>query len=321
MHVIRALTSNARRLAVAALGAALTISIVPAARAAEPLALVRVATIPIDAGSEVYYAQKLGFFAKNGIQVEITPLNSGSAVTAGVVGGAADVGQSNAVPLSQAHERGIPLVIVAAANHYSGKAQQAGLIVDKDSPIKTAKDFNGKTIGIAGIRGIMEVGIKAWLDKNGADASSIKLLDMPFPEMAAAVEAHRIDGAVLTEPVFSASVKTGKFRVIADPYTAIAPEFLMGAWFSTSAWAQANPKLVAAYSKSILEAAKWANGHQKQSAQILEDATKVPMGESVHRVPFAERLEASDLQPLIDACAKYGLLKSSFPAQQLLAQQ
>jgi NitT/TauT family transport system substrate-binding protein len=321
MHVVRAFAHSARRFAVAGLGAAFILSLAPAAHATDALALVRVATIPIDAGSEVYYADKLGFFAKNGIQVEITALNSGSAVTAGVVGGAADVGQSNAVPLSQAHERGIPLVIVAAANHYSGKAQQAGLIVDKDSPIKTAKDFNGKTIGIAGIRGIMEVGIRAWLDKNGADANSVKLLDMPFPEMAAAVSAHRIDGAVLTEPVFSANVKTGKYRVIADPYTAIAPEFLMGAWFSTSAWAQANPKLVTAYSKSILEAAKWANTHQKQSAQILEDATKVPMGESVHRVPFAERLDAADLQPLIDACAKYGLLKTAFPAQQLLAQQ
>jgi hypothetical protein len=41
------------------------------------------------------------------------------------------------------------------------------------------------------------------------------------------------------------------------------------------------------------------------------------MGTTVHRVPFAERFRAADLQPLIDVCAKYGLLKASFPASEL----
>ena len=35
----------------------------------------------------------------------------------------------------------------------------------------------------------------------------------------------------------------------------------------------------------------------------------------------ADRLEARDMQPLIDASAKYGALKSSFPASELLVSE
>jgi hypothetical protein len=34
---------------------------------------------------------------------------------------------------------------------------------------------------------------------------------------------------------------------------------------------------------------------------------------------YPERLRASELQPLIDASAKYGLLKASFPAKDIIA--
>jgi hypothetical protein len=37
------------------------------------------------------------------------------------------------------------------------------------------------------------------------------------------------------------------------------------------------------------------------------------------RVTFADRLDARDMQPLIDASAKYGALKATFPAAQLMA--
>ena len=306
-----------RRLGIAIVAPALLLALA-SPMGADVLPTIRVATVPIDAGSEVYYAQKLGIFQKNGINVEITSLNSGSAVTAAVIGGAADIGQSNVVPLAQAHERGIPVTIVAAANEYLAGSKQAGLIVVKDSKMQSARDFNGKTISISGVRGFMELGTLAWLDKNGADPKSVHFLDLPFAEMPDAVANHRIDAAVVTEPVYSAALKSDRFRVVADVYTAIGNEFLIGGWFAKSTWAKDNPQLVSAFAKSMNEAAKWANTHHQQSGQMLAEATNVRMGESDHRVPFAEKLDPAGLQTLIDACAKYGLIKASFPAAQLI---
>src|SRR5580704_6682474 len=118
-----------RRTAVVLTGALLAFTLHAASAADVPLQTIRVATVPADAGSEVYYAQKLGIFKDNGLDVQITGLANGSAVTSAVIGGAADIGQSNVVSLSQAHERGIPVVIVAGANMYRVQANESGMIV------------------------------------------------------------------------------------------------------------------------------------------------------------------------------------------------
>jgi NitT/TauT family transport system substrate-binding protein len=320
MNAASTLAQPGRHLAAALVATGLLVSVGPAAAPADPLPTIRVATIPIDAGSEVYYAQTMHFFEKAGITVEITGMNSGGAVTTAVVAGAADIGQSNAVSLAEAHEHGVPVVFVAPANSYSLKASQAGLLVLNDSPIHNARDFAGKTVGISGLRGITEAGTLNWIDKNGGDSKTVRFLDLPFPEMASAVAAHRIDAALVTEPVLSAALNTKQFRVVADPYSAIASDFLMGGWFATPAWVKAHPQAAAAFAKAIHETARWANTHHAESAVILESVSNAHMGTAVHRVPFAEALRASDLQPLIDVCAKYGLLKAPFPAAELFPQ-
>ena len=308
-----------RRTAAIAIAVLIGVSIVATASAADaPLPVIRVATVPVDAGAEVYYAWKLGFFKANGIDVEITGLSNGAAVTAAVIGGAADVGQSNAVSIAQAHERGIPVVIIAGANRYTIPAKESGLGVPADSPIHTAKDLTGKTIAISGLRGITEIGTRNWLDKNGGDSNSVKLIDMPFPAMADALGQHRMDAALITQPYLEAALETKKVRLVADVYAAIAPDFLLGGWIAMTSWVQAHPALAAAFAKTMYQTAKWANTHQSESAIILADAAKIPLNPTDHRIPYAEKLVPSDLQKLIDICAQYGLLKSSFPATQLI---
>ena len=297
---------------------ALTPGVAPAADV--PLQTIKVATIPIDAGSEVFYAQKMGFFKNNGINVEITTLNAGAAVTAAVITGTVDVGQSNAVTVAQAHERGIPVMIIAGANRFLVTAGESGLVVPVDSPIRTAQDLTGKTVAISGVRGITEIGMRNWTDKNGGDATTLKFVDMPFPTMIAALAQKRVDAAQLTIPELQAALDSKDYRLISDVYSAISKDFMIGGWIATTPWIQAHPALAAAFAKSIYQAGKWANSHHAESAAILEDVTKVHMTRSDHRIPFEEKLTTADLQPLIDICAKYGILKAAFPAGEIVWQ-
>src|SRR5665213_4146356 len=74
-----------------------------------------VALVPSDTAAQVYYAVDLGLFSRAGILAEITPMNSGPAIAAGVASGALDIGFSNFVSLSSAPERGLPFTMVAPA--------------------------------------------------------------------------------------------------------------------------------------------------------------------------------------------------------------
>jgi NitT/TauT family transport system substrate-binding protein len=309
---------QARRWSAAVVTAALLFALGSAGSHADEMTTIRVATIPIDAGSQAYYAQTMGFFRSAGLNVQLTSLNNGAAVAAAVAGGAVDIGQSNAVSIAVAHEKGIPFVYIAGANRYSAKNHQAALLVSAESPLRTARDLNGKTIGISGIRGITEIGTRNWMDKNGADSKTVRFLEMPFSGMAGALEKNRVDAALLSEPELEAALNTNHFRVLADVYPAIANDFLFGGWFATTDWAKAHPDLVRAYAHAMQDAARWANGHQRESAAILDKATGIRMGPSVHRVTFADDLDPTELQPVIDLCAKYGLIKASFPASQIV---
>jgi NitT/TauT family transport system substrate-binding protein len=281
--------------------------------------VIRVATTPVDIGAQPLYAQDLGLFKKAGLEATVSLVSNGAAVSAAVMGGTFDVAQSNVPTLATAHEKGLPFVIVAPAGLYSSKAPTSVCGVAKNSPVKTAKDLNGKTVGVTGLLNITQVAASAWLDKNGADVSSIKFVEIPFSGMAPALVAGRIDAGVLVDPDLQEALDTGHARVLSKCYDAVAPQFLVGAFFSTSDYAKGHPEVIRKFVGVMAEAARWANAHQRESAQILEKWTKVHATPDMARVTYAERLSAAQVQPIIDASARYKALKATFPATDLFA--
>jgi NitT/TauT family transport system substrate-binding protein len=65
---------------------------------AQTVQVLNVGTIPLDANGPLYYAQQLGYFKDVGLDVHITPMNSGPTVAAAVVSGALDVASRTSLP-------------------------------------------------------------------------------------------------------------------------------------------------------------------------------------------------------------------------------
>src|SRR5580698_10513650 len=70
---------------------------------------------PVDTAAEIFVAQDMGFFAKQGLDVQIEPGTNGSAIAAAVSSDAVDTGYSDLVTLAKAHLKGIDFVAVAPA--------------------------------------------------------------------------------------------------------------------------------------------------------------------------------------------------------------
>jgi NitT/TauT family transport system substrate-binding protein len=299
---------------------ALSAGLVSAAGAQQTtLPTVRIAMPPVDAASQAFYAREKGFFKNHGLNVEIQTVSSGGAVAAAVAGGAADIGQSNLSSLCSAHERGLPFVAIAGANQFVAKQHQSALVVAPNSPLRDAKDFNGKTIGVSGLKNITEIGFDLWMDSHGGNYQSVKVLELPFSSMADAVATGRIDAAMMTEPELSGALEKKRVRTAAAPLESIGREFVVGTWFATASYVKAHPDVVRAYAAAMADAANWANRNQAESGKILAAQTGVTMGANAARVLFANRLDVKEMQPVIDASAKYGALKATFPALQLMA--
>ena len=88
----------------------------------------------------------------------------------------------------------------------------------------------------------------------------------------------------------------------------VSKRFLATGWIAGDAWLAANPALAAKFAAVMKQTAEWANGHRKESAEILLKYTKMTpeIVARMNRATYGTALEASLLQPVIDNAAKYG---------------
>jgi NitT/TauT family transport system substrate-binding protein len=292
------------------------------AAAQTPLLDLRVAANANDTFAPPYYAQDEGFFTREGLNVDLQTISNGAAITAAVVGGTIDIGVAVPVTIAGAYLRGLPLVIIAAGALSISSVPNTRLCVAGDSALKTAKDFEGKTIAINALGVGLELAPFVWLTVNGADKSKVKLVELPFSEMGLALERHTVDAAVLTEPAFTVAAKENHIKMFANVNTAIAPVYVSSCWFTTRPFAQAHPEHVRRFVRAIYDAQKWANAHQDLSAGILTKYSKldISLTRSMTRAHYAEQLRASDIQPFLDIELQYGGLPTHVSASDLIYQ-
>jgi NitT/TauT family transport system substrate-binding protein len=305
-----------RRNALAGLGAGIAAAATPlAALANDPL---HIASIPLDAGAEAYYAYDLGYFRDAGIDATVDSIPSGAAILAAVASGAVDVGFSNLISIAVAYKHNVPVTLLAPGSLYTASIPTSVLMVPKDSPAKTARDLNGKTLAVNGLKTITQYAPELWIDKNGGDSTTVKFVEMTFPQIVEALGTNRIDAAIVADP-FIAQAKPAA-RILADAYDAIGSRYIIGCWFTTTQWAAAHPALAGRFAQAIARTALWANTHKPQSGQILAKYSKMDpaVAATMLRVDYAPRFVKSDMQPVIDLVARYGGLSASFPADELI---
>lgn len=306
------------RLALALAAAVLALG--TASLAQTPSPTIRIGAAPDDQGRPLLYAAQSGMFKKAGLNVEIVKLANGSAVAAAIAGGSLELGKGSSLSPVQGYAKGIKFVVVANLANYSSAAPDTALIVLRDAPIKTPKDLVGKTIGVAGLEDLNTLSIYAWLDKNGLQASQVHFVEMPYSAAPAALEQHRIDATVALEPLYSAAMATGKFRVLAHPWSAIANRFSDAVLYGNASWINAHRDTVVKLNQVLHDAAVYVSAHQSETTHIAAayggfDSSKL---KDFHPPAWATDLQPGDLQPTIDDAAKYKMIPKAFPASEII---
>jgi NitT/TauT family transport system substrate-binding protein len=304
----------------AALAVALTLLLAASAHAGaqSDTDQITVAAPPNDSSAEVFYAADMGFCAKAGLNVKVQAMNNAGAITPAVISGAITIGNLTVPSIALAHEKGVPITIIAPASVYSSAAPTSGIIVLKTSPLRKAADLNGKTIATRDLSNLSYYGANAWIDKNGGDSKSIKWIEISDTADIAALQQGRVDAASVSEPALDDAVH-GDGRMLGAVYDAIGDKFLIAAYFTTDAYAKAHPDQMRKFADAIVAAGKWANANHAKSAAILEKYAGVPIPAANTRVVYAERLRAADAQPVLDMLAGYGVLKAGTRAADLFS--
>jgi NitT/TauT family transport system substrate-binding protein len=302
-------------------GSAAFIAMNGSALAQAPLTSIRIASSPVGDVIPLLYAQSSGLFRSAGLDVTLTKANSGSAVAAALVGNAIEIGKVSAVSIITAHARGIGLTIIFPDRlHKYGAQAETALVVAPDSPIRTGRDLNGKTISVSAIKDSTWIGARLWIDSNGGDSSTVKFIELPFSAASAAVTAGRIDAGVSNDPYLTQDVLAGKVRSLGDLLGTMGTKFLETAWTATSDYIANNRPAVTRFARAIRESQMWLNAHTAEGVELNAAYTgvdKITVART--RIVFATEADPSVMQPYIAACAKYGIIPQSFNAAELYA--
>ncbi len=289
----------------------------------QSLETVRFGAVPVEEAALAYYAFEKGYFKAAGIDAQLQILPNGGSVTQAILGGALDVGVTNSGSMSSAHARGVPLYLVACGATYTPTEPIAHLAVGKTTGVKSAKDLSGKTLAVSTLRDMIQATVLGWIDKNGGDSKSVNFVEMPPPQMPAAITSKRIDGAAIVEPIFT-SAKNDVID-LGQPYSSAndGKPFQTLGIAGNKDWTDKNLATVKKVAAAIHEAARWANNakNHDECATILAKYTKIEPSviASYPRITFAEANSPGLVQPVIDLMAKYTFLPKAFSASELFA--
>jgi NitT/TauT family transport system substrate-binding protein len=303
-----------------AVAIALVLCCAARAPADEPALIpVHIGVLPNDDMMSVIYAQQTGMFAKAGLDVTLEKSSSGVAIAAAVAGGSFDIGKSSITPIFDAHEKGIPFVLIAPGAIYESKTPYGGMLVPSNVTLAGGKDLAGKLIGVNSLGDIGQVGINAWVERTGGDPAALKYVEIPMPATPAALDANRVQAGEMVFPPLARAMATGKYKLI-PVFSSIAPTFLFSVWFTTKDYAAKHPDVVKTFARVVADAATYTNAHHAQTAPILADFSAIPVDTIEHmpRVTNGTVVSAAQIQPVIDAAVKYGNVKHSFPAAEII---
>jgi NitT/TauT family transport system substrate-binding protein len=111
--------------------------------------------------------------------------------------------------------------------------------------------------------------------KAGGDPSKIKVVELPFDQMPAALDKGQVDGAFIVEPAFTQAKSEGA-KNVASPFVDAADNLTVAMFFTSQQYAQKNPDVVKRFQEATKEALAYSDKNPDEVRKIVGTYTKIP---------------------------------------------
>jgi NitT/TauT family transport system substrate-binding protein len=284
---------------------------------------ITVGTLPIANAAPMYLGMEKGFFKAENLTIKPQVGEGGAALIPSLLSGDAQFAFVGVIPAITAVAKDVPIKIVTSSDD-AAKTEEKDwqtLVVPKGSSIKGVEDLPGNTIAVNALRGLAEVVISRSLEKQGVDYREVKLLEVPFPEMPAALAQKRVDAALLTEPFLSAVLAEGGTQIDA-PSVETLPSFPNGVYVAAEQYIAENGDVVDRFSRAMNKSLDYAQTHPAEVRKIIPTFTEVPAAaaQQLRLPPFDSELDRKGIELEAELTAKYGIIEEA-PAYEDLVEE
>jgi NitT/TauT family transport system substrate-binding protein len=272
--------------------------------------------------SFVAFGIEKGMFDKQKLEIDLEPTQGGAATIPALVSGDIQVGGSNVVSLLLASQKNLPIRAIAGGTsaQASGEKDFGALIAAKGKGISKPEDLEGKTVAVNTLNNIAEVVVKAALEKHGVDPASLKLSEVPFPEMAPALAKGSVDAAFSIEPFVTQSVAKGD-EVLGYSYVETESDMQVGAYAVTHTFAEENADAVKRFKAAIAETASYVDTHEDEFRTFLSESAKMPpeVAQKIVLPNWTGEVDAESVANTAKLMQRYGVVDKPVDAGKLLA--
>jgi NitT/TauT family transport system substrate-binding protein len=247
----------------------------------EGLTTVRMGFVPVSIFAPVFLALEKGYFAEEGLAVELEPFPGGADPVVLTASGQLDVAIGGAGPAFwNAIAQGLPITVIAPG-HQEGNPVATPLMISTESclsgEIMSVADLAGKRVSV-NARGATEYWLNAALSTGGLTINDIDLQTLAFPDAVAALQSGAVDAAMVGEPLATRAEQDGiAIRLATDfPIYDVQPTQI----FANDSWLEANPDAAEGLVTGYLRAARELMEGGFETAEnlaIIEEYTGVPV--------------------------------------------
>jgi NitT/TauT family transport system substrate-binding protein len=258
----------------------------------------------------LFIAEQEGLFAKEGLNVTIKLASTSQAAIDGQEKGTYDITSADYVTyIDNALQDKAQLRIIDESSFLEPNV--LALLVKKGSAVQSVGQLKGKTVSVNAPDDIGTLLVDSLLKDNGVALGSVKFNNnVAFPSVAHDLASGQIDAAFAPEPFVSLDEMTGGTEELADLDQGGTTNFPIQGVAVTQAWAQQNPKTLAAFQRAYAQGQEIADTDRAAVEKAVEQFLGLPsIAAALISLPdFPIGVDATRLQRLFDAMIRFGLL-------------
>jgi NitT/TauT family transport system substrate-binding protein len=232
----------------------------------------RVSYVPYVGAAPFILGIENGFFEERGLEIEDSQGPAPAPIMAQVVSGQLDIGFTTIPALISAVAGGAPLQAISPFDGIiDPESPQVAILVNADSGIASPKDLEDKKVGVVALQSELDVLLHEVVRRDGGDPEAVESVQIPFPEMNAALKANRVDAVVNTEPFVTLSEEEGDFEAISYPEVEVVPNQPVTAFVASTEFIESNPEVVEQFRAAMEESLDYAAENTEEAQDTMTE--------------------------------------------------
>jgi NitT/TauT family transport system substrate-binding protein len=279
----------------------------------DSLTKVTVATAPIADYAPLYLGVEKGFFEKQGLQVEFASGRVGTETVTGVLSGTNQFAGVALLPLLVSDSQGLDVAAITPSSVAPGAEDPSTvhMLTTADSQFTSLQELEGATVAVNALQAQAELTARLAVEKAGGNPDELQFVEVPFPEMPAALQRGDVDAIVAVEPFVSTALDGGAVS-LGEIDRSLSEGAPTTTFFTSAQYAQSDPEVVDKFTAAMTESVDYAAENPDEVRAIIPEYTQVSeeLAQEIALPTFSSELNQEGVTETAEAMHRFGWIES-----------